>query len=67
MSELEEDARTGLAHSVIIEFEAEDVREVKNGFVFREIGLGCRDIGLDTVDFLICPLARLTKIMIWWT
>jgi len=55
MSELEEDAKPGLAHAVIIEFETEDVREVENGLVLRVIGLGCCDVRLDTVDFLICP------------
>jgi hypothetical protein len=54
MSELEEDAGTGLAHAVIIEFETKDVREVENGLVFREIGLGCCDVGLDALNFLIC-------------
>jgi hypothetical protein len=56
MSELEEDARTRLAHAVIIEFEAEDIGQVKDDLVFRVIGLGRRDVGLYAVDFLVCPL-----------
>jgi hypothetical protein len=56
MSELEEDARTRLAHAVIIEFDAEDIGQVKDDLVFRVIGLGCRDVSLYAVDFLVCPL-----------
>ena len=56
ISEFEENARTRLAHAVIIEFEAEDIRQVKDDLVFRIIGLGCRDVGLYTVDLLIGPL-----------
>lgn len=64
MSGLEEDARAWLAHAVIIEFEAEDIRQVKDDLVFRVIGLGCRDVGLDAVDFLVCPLIN-KEIIIW--
>lgn len=56
ISELEEDAKTRLAHAVIIEFEAEDIRQVKDDLVFRIVCLGCRDVGLYAVDFLIRPL-----------
>jgi len=31
---------------VIVEFDAEDVREIENGLVLRIIGLGCCDVGL---------------------
>ena len=55
MSDLEEYAGTGLAYEVIIELETKDVREVNNGLVFGVIGLGCRDVGLDAFNFLVCP------------
>ncbi len=52
--ELGEDAaRPGQTHKVIIEFDAEDVRKIENGLVLRIIGLGCCDVGLDAVDFLV--------------
>lgn len=56
VSELEEDTRTRLAHAVINEFETKDVREVDKGFVFRVVGLGCCDVGLDAINYFICSL-----------
>ncbi len=52
--ELEEDVSgPGQTHKVIVEFDAEDVREIENGLVLRIIGLGCCDVGLDAVNFLV--------------
>jgi hypothetical protein len=53
MSELEEGVGAGQAHTVVRELHTEDVREVKNGLVFRILGLGCGHVGLDAFDFLI--------------
>ena len=53
MSELQEYVRAGQAHAVVQEFYAEDVWEVKNGLVFRIVGLRCGHVGLNAFDFLI--------------
>jgi hypothetical protein len=54
MSELEEGVGAGQAHAAVREFHTVDVREVKNGLVFRILGLGCGHVDLDAFDFLIC-------------
>lgn len=53
MSKLQEKVRAGQAHAVVQEFHTEDVWEVKNGLVFRILGLRCGHVSLNAFDFFI--------------